>query len=70
MRIDRIKLITAMVRQDMSASELAQKAGLSRSTISAIKGGKSCSRATAAKIEAVLGSGLVMDMSEAITVDK
>ena len=42
MRIDRVKLIAEMARQDIHAQELAQKAGVSRCTITAMRSGKSC----------------------------
>ena len=42
MRIDRIKLITEMARQDISVAALSAKAAVSRSTITAMRGGKSC----------------------------
>lgn len=43
MRIDRIKLITEMARQDIKTCELAKMAAVSRATITALRGGKSCS---------------------------
>lgn len=46
MRINRIKLIALMAEKDMSIKELVSKTGLSRSTISHIRSGKSCSRET------------------------
>lgn len=42
MRIDRIKLIAEMARQDMTVAALADKACVSRACISAMRGGKSC----------------------------
>ena len=50
MRIDRVKLIAEMARQDMQQKELIKITGLSKATLSAIRGGKSCSPATAEKI--------------------
>lgn len=42
MRIDRVKLIAEMARRDMRVQELADKATVSRSTVTALRGGKSC----------------------------
>lgn len=55
MRIDRIKLVTEMARTEIKLYELAQKSGLTRATITAIKGGKSCREETAMKLAAGLG---------------
>ncbi len=59
MRIDRVKLATAMAREDIGVNALAEKTGLSRYTITAVKNGKSCSERTAQKISAVLGKGIL-----------
>ncbi len=50
MRIDRVKLISEMVRQDMNQLQLVKLSGISRSTISAVQNGRSCSKETASKI--------------------
>lgn len=42
MRIDRVKLIAEMARRDMKVQELAEKATVSRATVTALRGGKSC----------------------------
>lgn len=55
MRIDRIKLATEMARSEIKLYELAEKSGLTRATITAIKGGKSCKEETAVKLAAGLG---------------
>lgn len=55
MRVDRYKLGHILVDKDLTASQLAKCAGLSRATISCIKGGKSCLYETAEKIANVLG---------------
>lgn len=55
MRIDRIKLTTELARADISIIELAKRSGVSRGTIAAVRGGKSCSQETAKKIAAGLG---------------
>lgn len=55
MRLDRIKLNTALLRADVTQKALAEKAGLTRSTINNVCTGKSCSEATAIKIANALG---------------
>lgn len=41
MRIDRVKLIAEMARREIGVNELALKAGVSRSSVTALRGGKS-----------------------------
>lgn len=55
MRIDRVKLAAALARADMNGKQLAEKAGVSRGTVTAVRTGKSCSQETAEKLVAVLG---------------
>lgn len=55
MRIDRVKLAAALARADMNGKLLAEKAGVSRGTVTAVRTGKSCSQETAEKLVAVLG---------------
>lgn len=50
MRINRKKLIIAMLDNDQTVIQLAKASGVSRVTISNVKCGKSCSNATAEKI--------------------
>ena len=50
MRINRVKLITEMARQDVTQLRLAELSGISRATISGIQNGRSCSSKTAVKI--------------------
>ena len=59
MRIDRIKFAAAMARADLNGKMLAEKSGVSRVTITAVKGGKSCSPETARKLTAVLGNDII-----------
>lgn len=54
MRIDRIKLVTELMKRDMKQSDLAKAAGISRATITYIKGGKSCSEEVVNKIAKAL----------------
>ena len=55
MRIDRVKLITEMAQRDMRVIDLAEKAGVSRMTVTAVRGGKTCSASTAEKLATALG---------------
>ncbi len=59
MRIDRIKFATELARADLNIKQLAERAGVSRVTITSIKGGKSCSKTTAQKLAAGLGINIV-----------
>lgn len=54
MRIDRIKLVTELMRQDMTQTRLSALSGVSRVTINNIVSGKSCSEAVAKKLADVL----------------
>ncbi len=55
MRLDRVKLIAEMARQDMTVIKLSEKSGVSRVTITGIRGGKTCSKNTAEKLAHSLG---------------
>lgn len=59
MRIDRERLTVAMMRRDMTQKRLSELSGVSRMTITAVKGGKSCSADTAEKLAAVLGRDII-----------
>ena len=50
MRINRIKLVTEMARQEITQLQLAEQSGLSRTTVSGVQNGRSCSNVTAIKI--------------------
>lgn len=60
MRIDRVKFITELARQDMTQKRLAELSGVSRTTINYIKGGKSCSDEVGQK----LANALNVELSE------
>ena len=62
MRIDRIKLVTELIKQEMTQKQLAEKAGVSRVTVNGIKSGRSCSDETAGKI----AKALCVDVTEII----
>lgn len=55
MRIDRVKFIAELTRQNLTQKKLAELSGVSRSTISYIKAGKSCSNEIGQKISKALG---------------
>ena len=55
MRIDRVKLIAEMAQKDLTVKRLSELSGVSRLTITSMRGGKSCSKETAEKLAAVLG---------------
>lgn len=59
MRIDRIKIVTEMAKRDLTATRLAELAGISRITVSYVKNGKSCSKETAEKLMAILGHDII-----------
>lgn len=59
MRIDRIMFKVEQVRKGLSVTENAERSGLSRCTVTAVKNGKSCSRQTAEKLISVLGEGIL-----------
>lgn len=55
MRIDRIKLISEMARQNLTVKALAEKACVSRMTVSSARCGKSVSDNSATHIARALG---------------
>lgn len=59
MRIDRVKLAAEMVRRDINCKRLVELSGVSRVTLSSVRGGKSCSKETAEKLAAVLGRDII-----------
>ena len=65
MRIDRVKLIAEMARQDVTSIRLAEAAGVSRVTVSALRCGKTCTAETAGKIARALGVD-VTEIMEAV----
>lgn len=58
MRLDVTKLLIAIGEQQMSIQELAEKSGVSRNTISAIKAGKTCRPDTAGRIAQAINKPL------------
>lgn len=55
MRIDRVKLISEMARQDLTVKALAEKALVSRMTVSAMRCGKSVNDNSARYVARALG---------------
>ena len=50
MRIDRYKLTAELMRQEITQTKLAERAGISRATVNYIKAGKNCSDEVGHKI--------------------
>lgn len=48
-----------MIRMELNGNKLAEKAGISRGTVTAVRSGKSCSEETAKKLVAVLGKEII-----------
>lgn len=61
MRINRERFAVALVRLDLNGKQLAEKAGVSRGTVTAVRTGKSCAPETAHKLVAVLGEEILED---------
>lgn len=59
MRINRVEFAAALARADLNVKRLAEKSGVSRVTITAVKSGKSCSKSTADRLIAVLGEEIL-----------
>ena len=62
MRINREALAAAMIRLDLNGNRLAEKAGVSRGTVTAVRSGKSCSMETARKLASVLGKDILKEV--------
>lgn len=58
MRIDRVKLIAEMARRNTTCNELAEKALVSRVTVSAMRCGKSVTENSARSVARALGVDL------------
>ena len=57
--IDRVKFAAALAKKNMNLKELAEKSGVSRVTVSAVKCGKSCSEKTGRALAAILGESII-----------
>ena len=62
MQIDRVKFAAALARLGLNGNQLAEKAGVSRGTVTAVRTGKSCSKETADKLAAVLGREIIEEV--------
>lgn len=62
MRIDKIKILVIMAKQDLNQTKLAKNTGMSRGNLSTIINGKRCKVETVVKIAKALG----VDYSELI----
>ena len=62
MRINRERFAAALVRLDLTGKKLAELAGVSRGTVTAVRTGKSCSPETAKKIAAILGPDIIEEV--------
>ena len=54
-KVDRISFVVALTKSGLTGKQLAERSGVARGTISAIKCGKTCSEATAVKLASALG---------------
>lgn len=59
MRINRVKFAAALAQADLNIKQLSELTGLSRNTITAVKSGKTCSKATAEKLASCLGNEII-----------
>ena len=59
MRINRERFAAALIRLDLNGNQLAEKSGVSRGTVTAVRTGKSCAPETAYKLAAVLGKDIL-----------
>lgn len=64
MRIDRVKLIAEMARQDMRIADVCDKGNVSRATVCAARSGKSVSRLSAKRIATALGVSMEVLLEE------
>ena len=66
MKLNPMTIRIEMAKRQFSGAQLAELAGLSRQTVSAILHGKDCAEATAGKLANALG----MDVTELMEVKK
>ena len=55
MKMNRISFVVALAKSGLTGKQLAERSGVARGTISAIKCGKTCSETTAVKLASALG---------------
>lgn len=66
MRIDRFKFTTLLMERELTQKELAEKAGISRASVSYIKCGKSCSET----VGNAIAKALSVDVTEILENEK
>lgn len=54
-KVDRISFVVALAKSGLTGKQLAERSGVARGTISAVKCGKTCSEETISKLAAGLG---------------
>ena len=54
-KVDRISFVVALTKSGLTGKQLAERSGVARGTISAVKCGKTCSEETVSKLAAGLG---------------
>lgn len=55
MKVDRMKMLVLMAEQSMNYSDLAERAGIARQTVSEVLGDRPCRSTTLGKIARALG---------------
>lgn len=60
MKLDRVKVISQMAKNNLTCKDLVKKTGLSRITVTNVRKGGSCARSTAYAIASAIG----VDISE------
>ena len=65
MKMNKVKFICELARRDMTINAVAEKSGVTRTTISSIKSGKSCTPVTAGRS----AKALDLDVAELFTVN-
>ena len=55
MKINALKMLVLMGKQEMNIGQLAKSSGVSRQTVSCIKSGKGCTPVVACKLAKALG---------------
>lgn len=58
MRIDRLKFVTELTKQDLTLIELSKRSGVNRVTLSNVKCGKACREDIAQKVAKALNIDL------------
>ena len=67
MKVNRISFVVALTKSGLTGKQLAERSGVARGTISAVKCGKTCSEETVSKLAAGLGVS-VSELVEGVKV--